>query len=235
MKICEEYDSIQGEGKYVGVPSRFIRTTGCNLRCAWKNKDGSITTCDTPFTSWNAEKGYELDLLNTLGELEGTNIRHIVITGGEPTLQRDLREVSSRLLYERYHVTVETNATRYVDVLDETFMSLSPKLRSSYTSSGNELRLHERNNQFIEPLREWITNHDYQLKFVVNNGNDIEEILEIVEQVGASPDKVYLMPQGITRKQFNDRKDLIADYCRENGFNYSPRLHIDLWGNRRKK
>ena len=43
------------------------------------------------------------------------------------------------------------------------------------------------------------------------------------------------MPQGITRKQFNDRKDLIADYCRENGFNYSPRLHIDLWGNRRKK
>src|SRR3989338_4167464 len=101
MKICEEYDSIQGEGKYVGVPSRFIRTTGCNLRCAWKNKDGSITTCDTPFTSWNAEKGYELDLLNTLGELEGTNIRHIVITGGEPTLQRDLRDCGTSWCFSR--------------------------------------------------------------------------------------------------------------------------------------
>ena len=234
MKICEEYDSIQGEGKYVGVPSRFIRTTGCNLRCAWKNKDGSVTTCDTPFTSWDAEKGHDLDLENTLKELKNTNIRHVVITGGEPTLQRDLEDVSSQLLYNGHHVTVETNATRYVDVSDETFMSLSPKLRSSYAGSGDELILHEKNNQFIEPLRRWIANHDYQLKFVVNNGNDIEEILEIVEQVGASPDRVYLMPQGITRKQFNDRKDLIVGYCRDNGFMYSPRLHIDLWRNKRK-
>ena len=235
MKICEEYDSIQGEGKYIGVPSRFIRTTGCNLRCAWKNPDSSITTCDTPFTSWNAEKGYELDLENTLKELRNTNIRHVVITGGEPILQKDLGEVSGNLLENDYHVTIETNATIYVEVPEDVFMSLSPKLRSSYAGSGNEVRLHERNNHFIEPLRQWVANNDYQLKLVVNNGRDIEEILEIVKQIGASPDRVYLMPQGTTRRQFNERKDLIAGYCKDYGFKYSPRLHIDLWGDRRRK
>ena len=127
MILAEEFESIQGEGKYLRIPSYFIRTTGCNLRCSWMNSDKTRTICDTPYTSFKPDVGYELDLEKTLDKLSKTRVKHVVITGGEPTLHTDLAPVARTLLNEGYHVTLETNSTRYVAGLERVFISASPK------------------------------------------------------------------------------------------------------------
>src|SRR3989344_5454228 len=232
MIICEEFDTVQGEGKYVGVPSRFIRTTGCNLRCAWKNPDGTITRCDTPYTSWTPEKGWTLNPEKTLEAISRTGIQHLVITGGEPTLCTDLPDICDYFTGHGFNVTLETNGTRYHNLKD-VFVSLSPKLESSYAASGNNLKTHSSNNSFMGHLRTWVRTNDYQLKFVVNNESDISEILEIATKLNVPSNKVFLMSQGISKRQFDERKDFIIGNCLKYGFNYSPRIHIDLWGNKR--
>ena len=80
MKIAELFYSIQGEGLLLGVPSIFVRTTGCNLRCHY---------CDTPFTSWHPE-GEEMSLAQILDAVKQYPARHVVITGGEPMLLPDM-------------------------------------------------------------------------------------------------------------------------------------------------
>ena len=97
MKISEIFYSIQGEGMLAGVPSLFIRTSGCNLRCTW---------CDTPYTSWNPE-GREMSLDEILSESAPYCATHAVITGGEPMLFDETIELSSRL---GMHITIETAA-----------------------------------------------------------------------------------------------------------------------------
>ena len=118
MRIAEIFYSIQGEGMLVGVPSVFIRTSGCNLRCSW---------CDTPYTSWNPE-GDELGVDEILARTAGfTAARHAVITGGEPMIARDVVELSERLRERGMHITVETAGTVFAPVACD-LMSISPKL-----------------------------------------------------------------------------------------------------------
>ncbi len=233
MIICEEFDSLQGEGKYIGVPTRFIRTTGCNLRCAWKNADGALSLCDTPYSSWKPEKGRRYTPEKTIDELRRNKIRHVVITGGEPTMQGDLPDICNLFLDEQYAVTVETNGTKHIEGLERAFMSISPKLKSSYQASGRALRIHEQNNVLGDQVRHWMKSNDYQLKFVVNEEEDIGEIGSIVNRLGALPDKVYLMPQGVTLEQFDERNPLILEACKTYGFHYTHRLQIYLFGNKR--
>lgn len=232
MKIVEGFATLQGEGRYLGVPSYFIRSTGCNLRCAWSNKDGSVTVCDTPYTSWNPEKGYELNVDKVLHELKGKPIEHIVLTGGEPTIQPDIRDISNRFSDEGYIVTVETNGTRYHEGMERAFMSLSPKLQSSYAQPDErERQLHVRNNDFMSTLKQWIQSNDYQLKFVANQTSDMVEIMGIKDVLNIPESKIYLMPQGITTEQFKERQEWLFEVCVQYGLNYSPRMHIDIFGN----
>ena len=235
MIICEEFNSLQGEGKYLGVPSRFIRTTGCNLRCAWKNLDGSTTICDTPYTSWNAEKGYEYQYQTTLQEIEHTGIQHIVITGGEPTIQSGLESVCHAFLERGFHVTIETNGTRYIQGLEKVFISISPKLQSSYPTSDIERVMHVKNNSFLNAVRQWTRTNEYQMKFVVQDQKDIDEILTVTTQLRIHPDNIFLMPQGVNEAQFQEKRDFIVEACIKYGFRFTPRTHIHLWGNIRRK
>lgn len=234
MKICEEFETIQGEGKYVGVPSYFIRTTGCNLRCAWKNLDDSVTICDTPYSSFKPEKGYELDVDKVLSKLEKTAIKHIVITGGEPTIQTDIPNIVNRFIEHEYLVTVETNGTVYYENMSEAFMSISPKLESSYAQTNErERKLHKKNNIWIGPTRSWMNTNDYQLKFVVNEHRDINDI-DMYRKILQTPrENIYLMPQGITEEQFKQKQKWMFDECIKHGYNYTPRLQIDIFGNKR--
>jgi 7-carboxy-7-deazaguanine synthase len=80
LKIAELFYSLQGEGALVGVPSVFIRTSGCNLRCSW---------CDTPYTSWQPE-GNELSIEQILDEVKAHPARHVVVTGGEPMIMPEV-------------------------------------------------------------------------------------------------------------------------------------------------
>jgi len=236
MKICEEFTSIQGEGKYTGVPSYFIRTLGCNLRCAWKNDDGSITKCDTPYTSWNPEIRKNMHYSKILEHMfisgQKNYFKHVVITGGEPTIQPDLEKLVNELVDLDFKVTVETNGTNYVS-LPQIFMSISPKLKSSYMATGDEYKLHMLNNKFDESIKKYMKNNDYQIKFVVNNKQDMKEILEIQGRLKIPSNKIYLMPQGITNEQIKERQLFIFKDCMKHNFNYSQRLHINLFGNRR--
>jgi len=235
MKICEEFKSLQGEGKYIGVPSYFVRTTGCNLRCSWKNEDGSITICDTPYTSFNPEKGKDVDGEYIHNQIKNKPIQHIVITGGEPTLQNDLANVVEYLNEKGYVITIETNGTRYVKLPKEIFMSISPKLLNSYnqTKGSNEEALHRSNNNFEETVKLYITNNEYQLKFVYNNKHDIHEIDMLQNKLIIPNNKIYLMPQGITVEQFKEKQRELFQFCVKKGWNYTPRMHIDIYGNHR--
>ena len=101
MRISEIFYSIQGEGRLLGVPSVFVRTSGCNLRCRW---------CDTPYTSWKPE-GKSWSVKNILGEVDKYPTRHVVITGGEPLLAPDIEELTLQLRQRGAHITIETAAT----------------------------------------------------------------------------------------------------------------------------
>src|SRR3569833_1893609 len=101
LKIAELFYSIQGEGSLVGVPSFFIRTTGCNLRCSW---------CDTPYTSWQPE-GVEMSLDRMLEEVRAHPMRPGVVTGGEPMIAPDSVPLCERLREAGLHITVETAGT----------------------------------------------------------------------------------------------------------------------------
>src|SRR6266513_3250500 len=98
VRISEIFYSIQGEGRLTGTPSVFIRTSGCNLRCVW---------CDTPYTSWRPE-GQSYSVAKILRELEKYPARHVVITGCEPLLAREIEELTAELKRAGRHITIET-------------------------------------------------------------------------------------------------------------------------------
>src|SRR5262245_39488466 len=104
MRIAEIYRSVQGEGLLTGVPSVFVRTSGCNLRCWF---------CDTPYTSWRPE-GQDMTVDDIIAQVEEWDTRHVVITGGEPMLYSELIPLCARLKAISRHVTIETAGTLYL-------------------------------------------------------------------------------------------------------------------------
>jgi 7-carboxy-7-deazaguanine synthase len=227
MKLAELFYSIQGEGKLMGVPSVFVRASGCNLRCVW---------CDTPYASWNPE-GRNVPVDEIVREVGQYPARHVVLTGGEPTIMPDFPELCAALKEKNYHVTVETAAT-YFAAAPMDLASLSPKLANSTPTDRDQGRYaanHER--QRINPgvIQQWIDSAaDFQLKFVVSKPTDMEEIGIVLEGLkGWSPADVLLMPEGIDAATLDSRSPWIAEICREKGFRFCPRLHIALYGNRR--
>jgi len=229
LLLSEDFYSLQAEGKFLGVPSYFIRTTGCNCRCSWLNSDGSITKCDTSYTSWEPDVGYKTTFGELLNKVRQTKAKHVVITGGEPFLQKGLVDIANNFIKNKYNVTIETNGTLYFDWLNRgIFMSISPKLLSA-NALKNEL--HEKNNKWIETTRKLMTNYSYQLKFVYNNKKDEEEIENILNILPATGKNVYIMPQGISVLSLKEKSQEIWKMCCEHGWNMSPRLHIDVFGN----
>jgi 7-carboxy-7-deazaguanine synthase len=222
MKISEIFYSIQGEGTLAGVPSVFVRTSGCNLRCTW---------CDTPYTSWSPE-GSEQSIAEIVNEVESYHARHVVVTGGEPMMFDDTIELTKAL---NMHVTIETAGTIYKPVKCD-LMSISPKLKNSTPvdrEGGRWAAQHDRLRYQPAVLKRLIAEYEYQLKFVVSSPGDLAEINSMIEELGASRDRIVLMAEGIDPQTIRDRAQWIAEICKREGFRYSPRLHIDLWGDRR--
>jgi 7-carboxy-7-deazaguanine synthase len=222
MRIAEIFYSVQGEGSLVGVPSIFVRTSGCNLRCSW---------CDTPYTSWNPE-GDDLAIDEILDRAAAfPAARHVVLTGGEPMIAPGIVELSERFRDRGMHITVETAGTVFIPVACD-LMSISPKLSNS-TPEGVFRAQHERLRRRPDVLRGLMASYNYQLKFVITRGGDIGEVCAIVSQLKAPPGKVILMPEGIRTDDLRERGVWLAELCKQYGFRFSPRLHVDLYGNRR--
>ena len=221
MKIAELFYSLQGEGALVGVPSVFIRSSGCNLRCAW---------CDTPYTSWQPE-GTELELDRIVDEVRAHPARHVVITGGEPMIQPEMVPLTERLRALGMHITIETAGTVFQPVACD-LMSISPKLSNS-TPGGSFAEPHDRLRIQPAVLQELMARYEYQLKFVVEKPADVAEIRALREALDAPRERVILMPEGTEHARLVERGQWLAEICKEEGFRFSPRLHIDLWGSRR--
>ncbi len=231
MKISEIFYSIQGEGKYIGVPSIFVRTSYCNLRCKW---------CDTPYTSWNPEKNSKTieEILKEINNLSYNSPTkpHIVITGGEPFLQSDLPTLIDSLKNLDYFVTIETNGTRFVSTSAD-FISLSPKLSNS-TPKGRFEKVHEQQRVKIPELKKFVDDKgkDFQLKFVVEgNYEEIKEIEFLLEALSEDSlaKKIYLMPQSRNHSEMVQKLPNLIEICKSTGYNLTTRLHLTVWGPKR--
>jgi|TARA_R100000501_G_C2631216_1_gene127165 7-carboxy-7-deazaguanine synthase len=226
MNISEIFYSIQGEGKFVGTPSTFIRTSGCNLRCDW---------CDTPYTSWEPEVNRTgiKEIISKVSEVTSDNASHIVITGGEPFIQPDLGDLVKELHKDDYFVTIETNGTIFKDVGADLY-SISPKLENSIPlNHERERKIHESNrDKGFESLYKFPKDKSI-FKYVIQSEKDLEEVETQIDLLQLEPSQIYLMPEGRTKDEVNSRTHELIDLCKDRGFNFSPRLHIDIWGDKR--
>lgn len=224
LRIAEIFTSIQGEGQWVGVPSTFVRLSGCNMRCRW---------CDTPYASWSPE-GPVMEMDEIVTEIEKGRVEHVVITGGEPLLFEQSIELAERLA-ARHVITFETAGTVFRS-LPCHLMSISPKLRGS-APDGEWHDRHEAVRLDREPLKQLAALYDFQLKFVVNpeeGDGDLAEIKEILELLGErTKGRVMLMAEGTDAATLHRREKLLVPICLENDWRLTPRLHIDLFGDTR--
>jgi 7-carboxy-7-deazaguanine synthase len=227
VKVAELFHSIQGEGKLMGVPSAFVRASGCNLRCTW---------CDTPYASWEPE-GDELGVDEIVTRVEASGARHVVLTGGEPLIMPEIEALCAALNACGRHITVETAATVFKPLkLD--LASMSPKLSNSTPhdrESGRFARVHEQHRLNVPVIQRFInTSPAFQLKFVVAAEADVDEIDNLLARLtGWQPADVLLMPEGTDAATLDARSAWLTQVCLSRGFRYCPRLHIYLYGNTR--
>lgn len=222
MWISELFSSIQGEGLLAGVPSVFIRTSGCNLRCQW---------CDTPYTSWRAE-GEHQPVDDVMKYVAKHSTGHVVLTGGEPMIAPETPELTRRLKAAGQHITIETAGTEYAEVACD-LMSLSPKLAHSTPADPEWSARHEALRYRPEVLRRLMRQCEYQLKFVVASEADLVEIQAVARDLQADPNRILLMPEGTDLATMNERGAWLGELCKREGYRFAPRLHIYLYGNRR--
>ena len=227
MRIAEIFHSIQGEGLLTGVPSIFIRTSGCNLRCHW---------CDTPYASWKPE-GPEMSIEEILKKISGWDCNHIVLTGGEPMIAPDLPELATALKKQKKHITIETAGTVLPSSIPCDLASISPKLSNSTPPPERDqawTKKHEATRLQPEVISEWIRKYPFQLKFVVSSELDLAEIKHLLSRLPPVPlDQILLMPEGIDAQSLATRSPWLVEICKREGFRFCPRLQIELFGHAR--
>jgi len=227
MKIAEIFHSIQGEGKLSGVPSVFVRASGCNLRCTW---------CDTPYASWEPE-GDNLSVEQIVACVGKFSSMHVVLTGGEPMIMAEIGPLCDKLKARGYHITMETAGTVYEAVKID-LASVSPKLANSTPierEGGRFAATHEKNRLNPDVIQQFIDDAaGFQLKFVVAAENDLQEIDALLARLKCwTPADVLLMPEGTDSSTLGSRAGWITEICKQRGFRFCPRLHIALFGNKR--
>jgi 7-carboxy-7-deazaguanine synthase len=228
MLVSEIFFSLQGEGELIGVPSVFVRLSGCNLRCNW---------CDTPFASWNPE-GETLSIDQIIAQVSTFPARHVVLTGGEPMIASGIRELATEIKKLGYHITVETAATIAPGRIVCDLASLSPKLANSAPDGRLPATWRERHEKLRwqpDVVRAWLKSYSYQLKFVVASETDVDEVERMVGELGEPVPgaKILLMPEGTSAEVLRSRSGWLSELCKTRGYRYAPRLHIELYGNRR--
>lgn len=243
--LTEQFFSIQGEGKYAGTPSYFLRTGGCNLSCpgfgAKYQKEGEdMLGCDTYFavdscfsSQWEKVEDAEVLIDHLVEEFDAIGyLPHVVITGGEPLLYyKDavFYRVISWLVEQGILITFETNGTVEIDfdtypAYRETVFSLSIKL-----SNSGEL-LHKRiKPQAIEQMVRY--GKESFFKFTINKQlvetTALEEITTITQPFDHPT--IYCMPVGESRETIWYNDQAVFAFCMRHNFNYSDRLHIRVF------
>ncbi len=228
--VSELFTSVQGEGQLTGVPSVFIRLSGCNLRCSW---------CDTPYASWNPE-GTHHTVDDVVNQVVHTGVRHVVLTGGEPMMHKGAVPLTHRLADAGFHITVETAGT-VLAPLHIDLASISPKLADSDpTAPPTWATRHAERRHRPEVVARLIEGSDHQLKFVVGHDSDIAAIDAFVadvtthlEHANLRPDSVQLMPRGRDIATIDANLMRILPLAMERGWRVTDRLHVRLFGDAR--
>ena len=238
----EVFHSIQGEGKSLGRPSVFIRLSGCNLYCIWCDTDYTWNWKGTRFVhqndqdpnyskfdkkEWTAKCSIE-EIYDLVKEFPCKNI---ILTGGEPMLQQ--KGLTSLIEYfknedDAYQFEVETNGTVLpVPEFDRLInqYNVSPKLENSGTSVTDR--------EVPDVYLFFSESQKSIFKFVVTRPDDLEEVLSLIEDYRIPTLKVWLMPEGADRPTLQANRKWLVEICKQQGFHYTDRLHIEIWG--RKK
>ncbi len=215
MIVNEIFYSLQGEGFLAGLPSTFIRLAGCPLSCRY---------CDTVYAA-DYNDGKEMTSDQIIARVKEYSARHVVVTGGEPLVNQNmaerqgLRDLLTALKDLGKHITIETAGIKFLPDLPCDLMSISPKPPAKDT---------------LDDLRQLIQNYNYQLKFVIENENDLTQAEELLNELGEyDRAKIMLMPQAATRGQYLKTAPVVAELCKQTHLAFSPRLHILLWNNQR--
>ena len=223
MQISEIFQSIQGEGPFAGTESVFVRTSGCNLRCWF---------CDTPYTSWQPE-GIEQSVAEVLDEVLAIDIEHVVLTGGEPMLISDCQQLTQALNEHGRFITVETAGTLFIPVSAD-LMAISPKLSNSTPVDDEWSARHDATRDNPDVIGRLLDEFNCILKFVVDTPHDLPEIEQWLSQFKVNPEQVWLMPQARSADEIAEKQGWIQSAAADRGFCYSPRLHIERFGNVRR-
>ena len=223
MRIVEFFKSVQGEGEFAGTPSVFVRTTGCNLRCSF---------CDTPYTSWKPE-GFHEPWQAVAERILAEECEHVVLTGGEPLLQPEIVSLSHALKQAGRFVTIETAGTVERPVHAD-LMSISPKRANSTPTHAVWTDRHEQLRDRADIVARMTRDYRYQLKYVIDRPEDVDDVDRHICGIGGiAPNRVFLMPQGIDADELRQKTSWLRPAAQNRGYSVSPRLHIELFGNRR--
>lgn len=170
----------------------------------------------------------------TFNDAKGS--QHAVVTGGEPMLPNEIESLCAGLHEADFHITIETAGTIYRDLKCD-LMSISPKLSNSTPDAGRAgrwLQKHEQQRYRPKIVRQLIAEYDYQLKFVVADREDLNEIKDYLNAVdNFIPAQVMLMPEGVDRATLLRRAQWLRDACVQQGFTFCQREHIFWYGNKR--
>jgi len=221
----EIFHSVQGEGVYAGKPAVFLRLALCNLACAW---------CDTRYTwDWERYDQRREVVATSVDEAEEGirryTCRNLVVTGGEPLVQqRLLTPLLERLKDGGFWIEVETNGTiapqkKLLAIVDH--WSVSPKSENS----GNTLPARE-NPRALRLFRDLPSAH---FKYVLEKPDDLAEIRALLAKYELPADRIVLMPQAQDRDTLLERSRWLVEICKIEGYLFSTRLQVLLWGNRR--
>ena len=220
LSVSEIFHSLQGEGYLAGVPSVFLRLAYCNLQCTW---------CDTKYTwDWvNHDPRKEIKRLRldqVVEEIAKHPGDHIVVTGGEPLLQkRDLLPLLRHLRSSGYSIEVETAGTlppgRLLEFIN--VWNVSPKLENSENPRSKR--------EIPEVLSLFSQMQNAYFKFVLADRSDIDEVIALVRKYRVPKSRVFLMPEACDRETLERRSPWVSEMCERNGFRFSSRLQIELW------
>ena len=233
----EIFYSIQGEGKNLGQPSVFIRTSLCNLHCVWCDTDYTWNWVGTRFehvhdTKYRMEEAMvEARLPEVYAQVAATGCQNVVLTGGEPMLQQDALTNLMRYFRtqsEGWHFEIETNGTLvptedFDRMIDQ--YNVSPKL----ANSNNRRRLREKPAAY----HYFVASPKAHFKFVLANETDLTEVLDLRHRYAIPPEKIYLMPEGMTPEILRNRRPWVVDICKQHGFYFTDRLHVHIYGPKR--
>ncbi|MCB9307936.1 MAG: 7-carboxy-7-deazaguanine synthase QueE [Lewinellaceae bacterium] len=226
----------------MGRPSVFVRCSLCNLHCVWCDTDYTWNWVGTKFTHENDRKpGYrKFDRKKWIADCMIAEVaeavrqfpcRNVIFTGGEPMLQQEGLTALAQTLRAAdagYRFEVETNGTLcptpdFDACIDQ--YNVSPKLENS----GNSRRLREK----PAAMQFFAASQKANFKFVLSDAADLAEVTALAEKYGIRSEQIWLMPEGTTPGMLSKRRKWLVEICKERGYHYTDRLHIQIWGKKK--